>query len=45
MNSVALSDGPIHLGLDVSKNKIAVGNARGAELTAVEADLAHWYTH
>lgn len=25
MSSVAVSQGPIHLGLDVSKNKIAVG--------------------
>lgn len=31
MNSVALSDGPIHLGLDVSKNKIAVGILRWDE--------------
>ena len=28
MTSVALSGGPIHLGLDVSKNKIAVGILR-----------------
>jgi transposase len=31
MNSVALSQGPIHLGLDVSKNKIAVGILRWDE--------------
>ena len=31
MNSVALSGGPIHLGLDVSKNKIAVGILRWDE--------------
>jgi transposase len=31
MNSVALSAGPIHLGLDVSKNKIAVGILRWDE--------------
>jgi transposase len=31
MNSVALSTGPVHLGLDVSKNKIAVGILRWGE--------------
>lgn len=31
MDSVALSGGPIHLGLDVSKNKIAVGILRWGE--------------
>jgi transposase len=31
MNSVALSAGPIHLGLDTSKNKIAVGILRPDE--------------
>ena len=31
MNSAVLSDGPIHLGLDVSKNKIAVGILRWGE--------------
>jgi transposase len=31
MNSVALSAGPIHLGLDTSKNKIAVGILRPGE--------------
>jgi hypothetical protein len=31
MNSVASSAGPIHLGLDVSKNKIAVGILRWDE--------------
>jgi transposase len=31
MNSVALSEGPIHLGLDVSKTKIAVGILRWDE--------------
>ena len=31
MNSVALFGGPIHLGLDVSKDKIAVGILRWGE--------------
>ena len=31
MNSLALSAGPIHLGLDMSKNKIAVGILRWDE--------------
>jgi hypothetical protein len=31
MDSVALSGGPIHLGLDLSKNKIAVGILRWDE--------------
>ena len=31
MDCVALSGGPIHLGLDVSKNKIAVGILRWDE--------------
>lgn len=31
MNSVALSVGPIHLGLDTSKNKLAVGILRPDE--------------
>jgi transposase len=33
MSSVALSAGPIHLGLDVSKNKIAVGILRPDEVS------------
>jgi hypothetical protein len=33
MTSVALCTGPIHLGLDVSKNKIAVGILRPDEVS------------
>ncbi len=36
MTSVALCTGPIHLGLDVSKNKIAVGILRPDEVSPTQ---------